>query len=818
MDPADMGTPAPAPPLPLARLAGVGTVVFLANAALLVLQLVAGKLLNPFLGSSLETWTVVIGAFMTGIALGNGFGGKLADRFPRPSTLAALLVLGAATAAWMVVFPAVLAQSGVYKSIPLGPRIPLLTFALCLPAGVVLSLLTPVAIRLGLPDVSKTGRVTGLVFALSTLGCLLGNYVTGFYLIPEFYLNTLTWGAAGALVVLAVVTLVILRNNPSPGPSPKRGGENHSATELAPPPRFGEGDGGRGSEPANPHAFADIRRAFLVVFLASFGGMALELTASRVLATFLGVSIYTWTGVIGVMLAGTALGNLTGGLIADRVNRPGSPFNPRHTLAASLMAGGAATTFIFVAMAVVQQRAVFETLGPIGQVLGWTFSLFFLPMFALGTISPQVIRLAVPDVANAGRIAGRVYAWSTAGAIAGTFAAGYVLLSTVGTHRTMLGIAAVLALTSLLVAKVWTNNPMLYLFSIVLGGVTGGFILTARGPARGDPDLVALLETNYYTIKVSWDRTVKTDEHGHEVPDEQGRRLWVRTGNLNLTLDHLKHSTVNPDDPRFLYYEHEHIQVEFLRAARARAADPRVLVIGGGGYTFPRYAMEEVPGTRLDVVEIDPGVTRVAREHLGLKDYSGMNIEHLDGRQYVAERAPRHAYDLFVQDAVNDLSVPAHLLTKEYNDAVKAVLKPADGVYLLTVIDSLEHGRLWKSAMRTLGQTFDHVALLTPDPVPEDPPANASADDRGIALSRKRKWGSGRQVLVIYASDRPLDLARMQEAVGRQTGATGPVLRTHEIPAARLAPFLAADPGVILTDQYAPVDNLMAEVFRRRND
>ena len=51
---------------------------------------------------------------------------------------------------------------------------------------------------------------------------------------------------------------------------------------------------------------------------------------------------------------------------------------------------------------------------------------------------------------------------------------------------------------------------------------------------------------------------------------------------------------VDPNDPLFLHYEHEHIQIEFLRAARADNATPHVLVIGGGGYTFPRYAMEQI--------------------------------------------------------------------------------------------------------------------------------------------------------------------------------------------------------------------------------
>lgn len=778
--------PAVTVPLPVGRLVGVGAIIFAANAALLVLQLVAGRLLAPFIGSSLETWTSIIGVFLTGIALGNGFGGRIADRYPTPRALAALLVCGALAALWMFAFPQLLSATGAHKALPLGPRIPLLAFALCLPAGLVLSLLTPLAIKLGLPDVAHTGRVAGLIFALSTLGCLIGNYVTGFVLIPLFTVNALVFVSAGVLVGLAGAATAL----PKPGEHPV-----DAPASAAPAP--------------NPHAFADVRVAYLVVFLASFCGMALELTASRVLAQSLGVSLFTWTGIIGVMLAGTALGNFTGGLLADRANRPAAATDPRHVLAATLCLAGAATVFMFVALALVTRYHAFEGWDPITQVMGWTFSLFFLPMCALGFVSPQVIRLAVPDVARAGQVAGRVYAWSTGGAILGTFATGYVLLSALGTHRTVLVLALVLVLASLLVAKVWNNNPMLYLFSVVLGGVTGGFILTARDrPA----DHVALVESNYYTIKVD------------RYP------LRGREAALSLNLDRLLHSVVDPTDPTFLYYEHEHIQVEFLRLARAGTAAPRVLVIGGGGYTFPRYVVDQVPGPEVDVVEIDPAVTRVAREHLGLEEGPRLRAVHMDGRQFVAERARPGTYDLVIQDAVNDLSVPAHLMTKEYNDAVRAALKPG-GAYLLTIIDTVSYGKLWKAAMATLARTFpaENVVLVSSREVPE------------AGTGTGAHWDGTRQVLVIYASDRPFDAAALRRAVAAQTarepdpppagflalaGGLGAVpppapevyLFANAVPAARLKPFTDREPGVVLTDQFCPIDNLMAEVFRKRNE
>lgn len=785
--------PAASVPLPVGRLLGVGAIIFAANAALLVLQLVAGRLLAPFIGSSLETWTSIIGVFLTGIALGNGFGGRIADRYPTPRALAVLLICGALAALWMFAFPQILNATGLHLVLPLSARIPVLAFALCLPAGLVLSLLTPLAIKLGLPDVAHTGRVAGLIFALSTLGCLLGNYLTGFYLLPLFTVNALVFVSAGVLVVLAFAAAAM----------PKTGEEVSEPDASAAPPEAPAME-------TNPHAFSDIRIAYLVVFLASFCGMALELTASRVLAYHLGVSLFTWTGIIGVMLAGTAVGNFTGGQLADRVNR--GERNPRTALAATLCLAAGGTVFMFVALALVTRYEPFAEWNPITEVLGWTFALFFLPMFVLGFVSPQVIRLAVPDVARVGQVAGRVYAWSTAGAIVGTFAAGYFLLSALGTYKTVLVLSMVLVLTSLLVAKVWEKDLLLYLFAIVLGGIVGGFILSS---SQRISDTVALVESNYYTIRVG-----RAPVESHE-------------NALSLNLDKLLHSVVDPTDPSFLYYKHEHIQVEFLYRAQALAGPgappPKSLVIGGGGYTYPRYVAELMSGPEVDVVEIDPAVTRVARDYLGLEEGPRLKAHHMDGRQFVAERAAPGSYDLVVQDAVNDLSVPAHLMTKEYNDAVKRTLKP-NGAYLLTIIDTISYGKLWRSAMATLKQSYpaENVVLIASVPIPE------------AGTEAGKDWEDNRQVMVIYASDKPVDFEALRaaqplirvprdpdELAGfvRIAGGLGfalpprerePHVFTHIIPAARLKPFIDADPGVVLTDQFCPIDNLMAEVFRQR--
>ena len=799
-----------------ARMAGVGLVVFLANAGLLVLQLVAGKLLSPFVGSSLSTWTVVIAAFLTGIAFGNAIGGRIADRLATPGQLVQFLILGALAALWMIAFPEILERTEVYRGLELDVRIPVLAFALCFPAGFTLSLLTPMAIRICVPDVGRAGSVSGLVFSLSTLGCLLGNYITGFELIPRLELNWIVVAVAGLLIVTAAAVSAVVRNNP-----PKPVGDSPTVAAQPPSPT---------SKPLS------LTLACLIVFACSFAGMTLELTAVRLLAPVLGVSLFTWTGVIGVMLAGTALGNFAGGRFADRGSRSPQPSRPAHLLGWSLICCGLTGVLVILGFIALQnvtlfglptepgesRSASFSELGIIERVLAWTFSLFFLPMFCLGLISPQVIRMAVPNVGSVGRTSGTVYAWSIAGAIAGTFATGYVLISSLGVNNTILLAAALpcfvlpfvavnrtVALAhkgtkSSTVPMIMQSGVILYALSATLGAVFGGFVLNFqhnRNAPAGPDDLVvnSLLETNYYTIRVTNANPavvfVPPSEPFHAVvglyhdPQKQFYR--------DLILDNLRHSQVNMQDPTFLHYQHEHFQLEMLRLLKEKNPDQQsVLVIGGGGYTFPRCARVLIPTASVDVVEIDPGVTKVAKEQLGLLDAWKIRSIHMDGRQFVAEKSQPNTYDLVTLDAVNDLSVPSHLMTKEFNDSVKKTLT-ANGVYLVTVIDLIDTGKLWKAAAHTLQQSFPYVEMVFP--------ADFFDDDHPER--------SNRSVIVLYASDTPLDGAKLREAVLKQTNREP---NTHIVRRSTFEGMLTKGKKTLLTDQFCPTDNFMMDVFRKR--
>jgi len=677
-----------------------------------------------------------------------------------------------------------LTETGWQKSIELKLRIPALALPLCFPVAFVLSMLTPQAIRLGVPDISRSGRVAGLIFSLSTLGCLLGNYLTGFVLVPHFTINVIVMTVAALFFFSAAGVLLLFRHAPDTEPiNPAKPASSIEAADERTP------------APVLPMPFA-----YTIVFLCSFAGMTLELASTRLLAQLVGVSLYTWTGVIGVMLAGTAFGNWWGGRIADRAQASWQTRTMR--LAACMIGAGLFTVGSIVLFSVFTQgERPFQSLGLIGQILALTFSMFFLPMFLLGTVSPQVIRLAIPDVSVAGRVAGRVYAFSTLGAIVGTFAAGYFLISAMGVYLTVLLCAVFPILGVFLIQGAFKNSLLLYATSAAMGGVVGGLLIKVKYDNAAVDAKLYTLETNYYTIRVITQKRTIIEPIAKE---------WEPVGALvgfgavagqkefsAMVLDHLTHSSVDLDDPTYLYYKHEQIQVELMREAAANHPEEQnVLVIGGGGYTFPRCVRTTIPTSVVDVVEIDPGVTKVAYDRLALDPKLGIHSFHMDGRQYVAEIAKPNHYHLVTLDAVNDLSVPAHLMTKEFNESIKKTLTP-DGVYLATVIDDVGKGKLWRAAVHTLMQSFEHVEVVFPL-------AEIDPDDL---------FKTPRKVIVIYASNRPLDFKKLNGIVEKQTGVKSMI---YVVPKPTLDELLAVHKKLILTDQYAPVDNLMADVFRDR--
>ncbi|MEW5960356.1 MAG: fused MFS/spermidine synthase [Chloroflexota bacterium] len=492
----------------------------------------------------------------------------------------------------------------------------------------------------------------------------------------------------------------------------------------------------------------------LIVFFSSGCIMILELVAGRIIAPYVGVSLYTWTSIIGVVLAGLSLGNYLGGWLADR--RASLRFLGGVFLLAGL------TSFGVLAVDALG-NATPNSWPIVVRILVLTTVLFFAPCLILGTISPVVAKLAVQDLAKTGITVGKIYAFGTAGSIVGTFATGFVLISWFGTHTIVWSVAVGLLALGLVFA-LGGRRLLLGLAALVIAGSSA--LAVHQGWLRGP----CLRETNYFCIKVREE-------------DRAGKPVQV------LILDRLVHSYTSLDDPRQLVYGYEQIYAEATRYQTQRLdGEPlRTLFIGGGGYTFPRYLEAVYPDSEIVVLEIDPGVSRVAHDFLGLQPDTGVVTYNQDARLFL-EQEPAQRYHLIMGDAFNDFSVPYHLTTREFNERVRAWLTD-DGLYMVNIVDGGPTDFL-RAYTYTLGHTFDHVYL-------------APTSDNWRQVSRT--------TFVLIAAAAPLDLTALRSI---SAGDGDPLLKRQLFSASELEQFLAEGQLVMLTDQYAPVDQMLTPVFR----
>jgi spermidine synthase len=537
-------------------------------------------------------------------------------------------------------------------------------------------------------------------------------------------------------------------------------------------------------------------KANLIVFVASFCTLVIEIVAGRIMAPYVGVSLYTWTSIIGVVLAGISIGAYLGGLLGDRYPRP-------STLGWLLFVSGLGALSISPLTNLIG-GAQFHT-SLMVRILIITAIIFFVPSCLLGMISPLVVKLTLNNLEKTGHVVGKIYAFSTLGSILGTFATGFFLISWMGTRNILLTTGAILIICAPIFGDFLVRKKTFALFILILWlflvvvfplAVWVGFAATDSGkrsipssPIKAlksayglafafptDEDTYFFKESDYYTIKLK-------------------RNTYQSSGSPleTLVLDHLIHSYTDLIDPYHLEYEYIRIYEEFVRWKAGRQKSFKTLFIGGGGYTFPRFVEMKYPDAEIDVVEIDPEVTRVVHQYLGVSGATRIRSYNEDGRWFVMNCREKGRYDFIFGDAFNDLSIPYHLTTKEFAFQLKALLKP-DGLLLANVIDSFKVGTFLPSYIRTLEEVFGkgrvHLVTLTPD-----------FDHMGIST------------YVVVASREKLD---MDDFIRTLKGKDGKEMTSHVMPQGRLQQYLRERKSIILTDDYVPVDNLIAPIFEER--
>lgn len=493
----------------------------------------------------------------------------------------------------------------------------------------------------------------------------------------------------------------------------------------------------------------------LAVFLCGAVVMVLELTGSRVLAPYLGTSIVVWTSLIGVVLGSLSLGYWWGGRIADR--------RPEPRLLSRIILLSAVATLLLAALKGVVLAWLQNKSGIHTATLASTVALFAPVSVLLGMVSPFAVRLRMEDAAASGRTAGNLYALSTLGSIAGTFGAGFWLTATLGTTNILLCMAGVLVLASVLVFRgEWGLKAGAAAFVLLMTAMLGLF----------DAHLQAAVGL-------------------HDI-DTPYQRVLVYTTNDRYTGRQIRVLATGPEGVQSAAYvdEPQALAVPYTRyyrlAEHFRPGAGRILMLGGGGLSFPKYLAAnpaEFPGARLDVVEIDPGMTRAARDFLGFTDSPAVRLIHDDARRFLSQAAAGSYQVALVDVFTSHLAVPFHLTTVETLRALSGALD-SDGVVLVNCISPAEGSRsaFYRALLATYRQVFPRVeSFLVQEP---DRPEQL----QNIVLAAFKNPGSAR-------------LSGADAEAGPELGAL--LASRREAKGA-----LPGDPPA-LTDDFAPVDHYL---------
>lgn len=494
-------------------------------------------------------------------------------------------------------------------------------------------------------------------------------------------------------------------------------------------------------------------RRYLYLTAAINGGaiMIVEILGAKMLSPFVGMSHFVWTAQIAVTLVALATGYYAGGRLADRSQK----------LSRLYWAMIAAAAYLAITVLICEPVAYWclDFRLALGSLLASAI-LFFAPLALLAMTGPFLVRVITSSVVAVGGNVGRLTSISTLGSLVGTVLIGYFLVPFFANSVTMYFTAALLLMVAAVYFLLFNRTQAVPAMILVLLALTPG--LRAGKNEHGD----------YQFVK----ETFRGNSHFGRLQvlerQDGGIRFYVN--------DNLIQNTYDPDKKKsasnFTY-----MLSEMARAATTNIQD--VLCIGLGVGIVPMDFARQ--GARVDVVEINPAVVRVAAQFFDC-DTNKISLTIDDGRHFL-NRCTKQ-YDAVVLDAFLGDSSPTHLMTREAFTSMKKVLRPG-GALVINSFGSLREGDdfFTTSLSRTLKAVFPSVRLFT------------SGDGAMFFTAMNREDSS----LV-----RKPDYASIHPMVRPETEAAFASIVT--------AP---ADRGMVLTDNFNPAEYYDAhnrEEIRRR--
>jgi spermidine synthase len=416
-----------------------------------------------------------------------------------------------------------------------------------------------------------------------------------------------------------------------------------------------------------------MRRLYLVVFCVGVSTLGAEIAAARLLAPFFGASTIVWANTIATVLVALSIGYWVGGTVADR--RPSVEALCRWVL----VGAGLVALVPFIAQPFLELSVRgfdrIEVGAAVGSLVG-VLALVAVPVLVLGAVAPWAIRLRVDSVEDSGRTAGRLYALSTLGSLLGTFAAALLLIPLLGTQRTFIVFALLLALSAV--------SALPWRFAVVPAVIAALLALppgVTKDVANGR--VLSERETEYQYARV--------------IERANGQRR------LELNEGQGVHSVYRPNTVLTNNVWDGYLSMPFV----ALGGPPRSLaMLGNAAGTTARAYERYFPQTAIDGVEIDPELTEMGLQWMGLRERPGLRLIHDDARPFL--RRTDRRYDAIFVDAYKQPYIPFYLTTREFFTLVRERLNPGG-----TVIVNAAHVEGSRKLERVLAagvhSAFPHV-------------------------------------------------------------------------------------------------------------
>jgi spermidine synthase len=415
------------------------------------------------------------------------------------------------------------------------------------------------------------------------------------------------------------------------------------------------------------------RFLYLLVGVVGMASLGAEIAAARLMAPFFGASTIVWANTIAVVLVALSAGYWLGGRLADR--HPEVRSLCLVVLAAALLL--AAVPFVARPFLDLSVNALDEIRAGafVGSLIG-VLALIAVPIVLLGTCAPWAIRLAVPDVEHSGRVAGRLYALSTAGSLIGTMVAALALIPFAGTQRTFLVFAMALALVAVL-GLGWRFAALPALLAMAIALPVGTVKATDEGRVLHEA------ESQHQYIRV--------------IEQDDGDRI------LELNEGQAIHSLLPASG-----YLTDHYWDSFLVLPLAgRAEAPRrITILGNAGGTVARQYGRYWPRTEVHAVELDPKLTEVGYRYFDMGSNPNLTVYHEDARPWL--RRSSGGYDLIVVDAYRQPYIPFYLATREFFELARERLAPG-GIVAVNVGHPEGSDELERVLGRTMAAAFPTV-------------------------------------------------------------------------------------------------------------